>query len=138
MFWMWLVIIIFLVCIEVITVNLTTIWFVVSGLIALVLSFFVNSFEIQFATFVLGGVILLFTTRPYLVRKLKVKEAKTNLDRVIGMQGVVTMDITKLNPGEVKVDGKLWTAIADSKIKKDSVIEVLSIDGVKLKVKESD
>lgn len=138
MFWMWLVIIIFLVCIEVITVNLTTIWFVVSGLIALVLSFFVNSFEIQFATFVLGGVILLFTTRPYLVRKLKVKEAKTNLDRVIGMQGIVTMDITKLNPGEVKVDGKLWTAIADNKIKKDSVIEVLSIDGVKLKVKESD
>lgn len=138
MFWMWLVIIIFLVCIEVITVNLTTIWFVVSGLIALVLSFFVNSFEIQFATFVLGGVLLLFTTRPYLVRKLKVKETKTNLDRVVGMQGIVTIEITKLNPGEVKVDGKLWTAIADNKIKKDSIIEVLSIDGVKLKVKESD
>ena len=138
MFWMWLVIIIFLVFIEIITVNLTTIWFVVSGLMALILSFFIDAFEIQFATFVLGGVILLFTTRPYLVRKLKVKETKTNLDRVVGMQGVVTMEITKLNPGEVKVDGKLWTAIADDKIKKDMIIEVLSIDGVKLKVKESD
>lgn len=138
MFWIWLVIIIFLVFIEIITVNLTTIWFVVSGLIALVLSFFIDTFEIQFATFVIGGIILLFTTRPYLVRKLQVKEVKTNLDRVIGMQGVVTMEITKLNPGEVKVDGKLWIAIADKKIKKDTVIEVLNIDGVKLKVKESD
>ncbi len=138
MFWIWLVIILFLTFIEVITVNLTTIWFVVSGLISLSLSFFIDSFEIQFGVFVIGGIILLITTRSYLVKKLKIKGEKTNLDRVIGMQGIVTEDITKLNPGEVKVDGKLWTAISDKKIKKDSIVEVLSIDGVKLKVKESD
>ena len=134
----WLGIIVFLVIIEAITVQLTTVWFVTSGIIALILSLFINAVEVQFAVFVIGGVILLFTTRPYLMKKLKVKEAKTNLDRVIGMQGIVTVQIEKLYPGEVKVDGKRWTAIADKKIEKDKVVEILNIEGVKLKVKEID
>ena len=134
----WLGIIVFLVIIEAITVQLTTVWFVTSGIIALILSLFINAVEVQFAVFVIGGVILLFTTRPYLMKKLKVKESKTNLDRVIGMQGIVTVQIEKLYPGEVKVDGKRWTAIADKKIEKDKVVEILNIEGVKLKVKEID
>lgn len=134
----WLALIIVLTVIEVITVNLTTIWFVASALVSLVLSFFIDSFELQFGVFVIGGIIFLLTTRPYLVKKLKVKNSKTNLDRVIGMQGIVTVDISKLNPGEVKVDGKLWTAVSSSDIKKDTIIEVLDIEGVKLRVKESE
>ena len=134
----WLAIILLLVVIEVSTVQLTTVWFVVSGIISMILSIFMNSIEIQFAIFVIGGIVLLFTTRPYLMKKLKVKESRTNLDRVIGMHGVVTQDIEKLSPGEVKVDGKRWTAIANEEIKKGKVVEILKIEGVKLKVKEID
>lgn len=134
----WLIIILFLVFIEAMTANLTTIWFVASGFVTLILSFFISSFEIQFGVFVVGGIILLITTRPYLSKKLKVKSSKTNLDRVVGMKGIVTVDITKFNPGEVKVDGKAWTAISDTELKKDTVVEVLKIEGVKLKVKESE
>ena len=134
----WLAIILLLVVIEVSTVQLTTVWFVVSGIISMILSIFINSIEIQFAIFVIGGILLLFTTRPYLMKKLKVKESRTNLDRVIGMNGVVTQDIEKLSPGEVKVDGKMWTAISDKEIKKGKVVEILKIEGVKLKVKEID
>jgi len=134
----WLAIILLLVVIEVSTVQLTTVWFVVSGIISMILSIFINSIEIQFAIFVIGGIVLLFTTRPYLMKKLKVKESRTNLDRVIGMNGVVTQDIEKLSPGEVKVDGKRWTAISDKEIKKGKVVEILKIEGVKLKVKEID
>ena len=138
MVWIWLGIVICLIFIEVITVGLTTVWFVISGFVSLILSLFVDSIELEFAVFVLGGVLLLITTRPYLVKKLKVREAKTNLDRVIGMKGTVTEDIDTLNPGEVKVDGKRWTAISDNNIKIGSKIEVLEIIGVKLKVKEID
>ena len=134
----WLTIILLLVVIEVSTVQLTTVWFVVSGIISMILSIFINSIEIQFAIFVIGGIVLLFTTRPYLMKKLKVKESRTNLDRVVGMNGVVTQDIDKLKPGEVKVDGKMWTAISDKEIKKGKVVEILKIEGVKLKVKEID
>ncbi len=138
MVWIWLGIVIFLIFIEVITVGLTTVWFVISGFVSLILSLFIDSVEIQFSVFVLLGVLLLITTRPYLVKKLHVKESKTNLDRVIGMRGIVTEDITTLNPGEVKVDGKRWTAISDTDIKVGSSVEVLSIIGVKIKVKEID
>ena len=134
----WLAIILLLVVIEVSTVQLTTVWFVVSGIISMILSIFMNSIEIQFAIFVIGGIVLLFTTRPYLMKKLKVKESRTNLDRVVGMNGIVTQDIDKLKPGEVKVDGKMWTAISDKEIKKGKVVEILKIEGVKLKVKEID
>ncbi len=136
MVWIWLGIVVLLVFIEAITVGLTTIWFVISGIIAMMLSLFIDSAEIEFGVFVLGGVLLLITTRPYLTKKLKVKSSKTNLDRVIGMEGIVTVDIDKLSPGEVKVDGKRWTAIADKKILTGSTVEVLEIKGVKIKVKE--
>ena len=138
MTFIWLAIILLLVVIEISTVQLTTVWFVVSGIISMIISIFINSIEIEFAIFVIGGIVLLFTTRPYLMKKLKVKESRTNLDRVIGMHGVVTQDIEKLSPGEVKVDGKRWTAIANEEIKKGKVVEILKIEGVKLKVKEID
>ena len=138
MVWIWLGIVIFLIFIEVITVGLTTVWFVISGFVSLILSLFIDSIEIEFGVFVLLGVLLLITTRPYLVKKLHIKESKTNLDRVIGMIGIVTEDISNLSPGEVKVDGKRWTAISDSDIKAGSKVEVLSITGVKIKVKEID
>ena len=138
MSFIWLAIIILLVIVEAMSVNLTTIWFVASGLVALLLSFLVGNFIIEFAVFTVLGLILLITTRPILTKMLKQHRESTNLDRVIGMKGIVTEEIKKLSTGEVKVDGKRWTAYADKKIPVDSTVEVLEINGVKLKVKEVD
>ena len=54
---------------------------------------------------------------------------------IIGMQGIVTENITKKTSGEVKVDGKRWTAIADETIPVDTAVEILEINSTKLKVK---
>lgn len=134
--YIWLSIIIFLVIIETMTINLTTIWFVISGLCSLVLSFFIDNFFIQFLLFVLLGVILLITTRPILKKFIKLNNEATNIDRVIGMNGIVTENITKNSYGEVKVDGKRWTAYSDENIEKDSLVKVLKINGVKIKVEK--
>ncbi len=134
--YVWLAVIIILIFIECTTVSLTTIWFVVSGIVALFLSFFTDNYLIQFAVFVVLGIILLITTRPILLKFLKTKKERTNLDRVIGMEAVVTEPISKNNPGEVKVDGKRWTAFADKKIAKGETVKVLEINGVKLKVEK--
>ena len=77
-------------------------------------------------------------TRTYFLEKLNIKPEKTNLDRVIGMTGVVTEEIRKNNPGEVKVDGKKWTAISKKKIEKDKDVKIIAIEGVKLIVEEVD
>lgn len=138
MVWIWLVIIIFLIFLEAITVDLVTIWYIVSALVALLLSLFIDSFFIQFLIFVLLGTLLLVTTRKQLVKLIGKKDEKTNLDRVVGMNGIVTEEIDKNKIGAVKVDGKEWTAVSNKKISKDSVVKVLSIEGVKLKVEEVD
>lgn len=133
MFYFWTGLIILLAIIEASTVNLVSIWFILSALLALILSFITDSFIIQFAVFVIVGVILMLTTRKTLEQKL-VKKEKTNLDRIIGMKGVVTEEIEELNAGEVKVDGKHWTAISKSPLKKGEVVKILKINGVKVEV----
>lgn len=133
---MWLIIILFLGFIEAITVNLVTIWFVISGIVSLVLSFFIDDFIIQFSVFVILGILLLITTRSWLNKVFKINKYKTNLDRVIGMRGIVTEKITKNSSGEVKVDGKRWMAVSDKTINVDNDVKILEIDGVKLKVEK--
>lgn len=133
---MWLIIILFLGFVEAITVNLVTIWFVISGIVSLVLSFFIDDFIIQFSVFVILGILLLITTRSWLNKVFKINKYKTNLDRVIGMRGIVTEKITKNSPGEVKVDGKRWMAVSDKTINVDNDVKILEIDGVKLKVEK--
>ena len=132
----WLAIILILSFIEVITINLVTIWFIASALVSLLLSFFNIPFIVQFGVFVILGIILLLTTRKLLVEKVNSFKQKTNLDRVVDMEGIVTEKISKHEPGEVKVDGKRWTAISDKTIEKGKTVKIMKIDGVKLIVEE--
>lgn len=136
MFYLWLLIIVLLAVIEVMTVNLTTIWFVISGLLSLIISFLIDNFLLELSIFVIGGIVLLMTTRPFLTKFLKKSNVQTNADRIIGMKGIVTEEISINKTGEVKVDGKRWTAFSDSELKIDSIVRILEIDGVKLKVEK--
>ena len=133
MFYFWLAVIIFLGLVEIMTINLVSVWFVASGLVALVLSFITDNFVIQFAVFVILGIILLATTRKTLEKK-SVKKEKTNFDRVIGMKGVVTEEIKENEIGEVKVDGKKWSAVSKRPLKVGDKVKILKINGVKLEV----
>ena len=132
----WLIIVIILGLIELFTINLVTIWFVASGIVALILSYFDVPTIVQVATFVILGIILLFTTKKPLEKMLNKTKQKTNVDRVLDMEGIVTEEIDKNSPGEVKVDGKRWTAVAETKIPKGSTVKILKIEGVKLIVEE--
>ncbi|MBR4262878.1 MAG: NfeD family protein [Bacilli bacterium] len=132
----WFVMILVLSFIELITINLVTVWFVASAIVAWILSFFDIPFAVQFAVFVVLGIVLLITTRKQLTKWLNKTKHKTNLDRVLEMTGVVTKEITKNENGEVKVDGKRWTAVADKKIEVGATVKILRIDGVKLVVEE--
>ena len=136
MFYIWLAIIILLTIAEIMTINLVTIWYVASGIVALILSFFIDNFTFQFAVFTLLGTFLLITTRQTLQKFVGLRKEKTNLDRIIGMNGIVLEEISKNHNGAVKVDGKIWTAYADKKIKVDSTVKVLEINSSKIKVEE--
>ncbi len=133
MVYFWFILVIFLGILEAITVNLVSIWFIISGLVALILSFITDNFVIQFGVFVLLGLILMVLTKKNLEKKL-VKKEKTNLDRIIGMKGIVTESIDDLKVGEVKVDGKKWSAISKESLEKGQCVRILKIKGVKVEV----
>ncbi len=132
----WMIVFIVLILLELMTVNLVSIWFALGALASFALSFFINNVTLQIATFVAVSAISLLLTKDFVKKIRGNKVVATNLDRVIGQIGIVTEEINKLEPGEVKVDGKRWSAISSEKIKVGSKVEILSIDGVKLNVKQ--
>ena len=137
MFYFWLTIVIFLTIVEISTVNLVSIWFVISGIFSMLLALVIDSFTIQLTVFVVLGVILLISTKS-VIKKMQPKKEKTNLDRIIGTNAVVTQTINKNSPGEVKVEGVLWTATADELIEKGSIVKILEINSTKLRVEKEE
>lgn len=135
MFYLWLLLVIILSIVEIITVNLVSIWFVISGIVAMIASLFTDNLVIQISIFVILGLIFMLLTRK-IVKKIVPEKVKTNLDRIIGMQGIVITKIVKNKPGEVKVDGKIWTATSDETINQDEIVKILEINSTKLKVEK--
>lgn len=135
LFYVWFVISFILGVIEVLTTNLVSIWFVISALLSMVISMFTDNLWIQFGVFVIVGVALIPISKK-IYKKIKVANISTNFDRIIGMKGIVTEDIAKDNIGEVKVDGKCWSAYSYTNIKKGEPVKILSINSVKIKVEK--
>ena len=132
----WLVLVIVLTVVELATTNLLSVWFVISGIVALILSFFIDNVAVVSTIFAVLGILLLFTTRPLLKKYLPTQQVRTNADRIIGMHGVVTEEIKKNTVGEVKVDGKRWSAISNTKIPVGTDVTIEAIDGVKVIVRK--
>lgn len=135
MFYIWFTIALVLGIIEISTCNLVSIWFVISALVAMLTTFITDSLYIQIAVFVILGIVLIPISKK-IYKRIKSNNEKTNFDRIIGMKGIVTEDITKDNIGEVKVDGKRWSAYSDTNILVGEPVKVLSINSVKIKVEK--
>ena len=136
MFVTWIIVFFALLFIETVSFNLVTIWFALGSLVAAIVSIYIEDTLIQFTIFFLVSLISLILTKPLVKKFLKKEVVAVNLDRIIGMKGIATEDIDDMNGGEVKVDGKRWSAYSSLKIKKNSKVKILSINGVKLEVME--
>lgn len=135
MFYTWLSIVVVLATLEIATVNLVSIWFVVSGILAMITSLFTDNIIIQASIFIVFGIIFMLLTKK-IVKKIIPNKEKTNLDRIIGMTGIVISKITNNKPGEVKVDGKVWTATSNMTINENEPVKILDINSTKLKVEK--
>ena len=134
----WTIIFLILLFVELITINLVSIWFAIGALFSAIVSIFTDSVLIQFLTFLLVSIVTLIITKPVIKKFNRKKFTPTNLDRVIGQQGVVTKKISKDSYGLVKVLGSIWTATSDHFIDVGSRVIVQKIDGVKLIVKKKE
>lgn len=132
----WFIAFVILLIIELVTVNLVTIWFAIGAVAAIISTIFTDSILIQSIVFVVVSVIALLITKPLMKKFKKFEVEPTNSDRVIGKVGDVTKKIDKNKYGEVKVYGNTWTASSKQVINVGERVKVLSIDGVKLIVEK--
>lgn len=133
---LWLVLLIVLVFIECATVGLFTIWFAAGALAAGILSWFSAPVLAQIIVFFLVSIVMLVFTRPIAVKYINKNRVKTNVDSMIGKQGVVTKNIDNIKgEGQVVVQGMEWTARAeqdDVRLSVDQIVVIRAISGVKL------
>ena len=102
----WLIALVVFLVIEAATLGLATIWFAGGALVALIAAMCGAGIVIQIVLFLVVSLVLLFFTRPLAVRFLNKDTLKTNVDRVVGMEGVVTEEISNLaGTGKVSLGG---------------------------------
>ena len=88
----WAILIVVAIIVELSTVTLTSIWFAIGAVVALLLAIFDVGPLWQVLSFIVISALLLLATRP-LAKKLNEKDViKTNSDKIISMIGIVTKE----------------------------------------------
>lgn len=138
----WLALFILLLIIEIATMGLTTIWFAGGALAAFIAGLLGCGLAVQIILFLVVSILLFVFTRPVAVKYFNKDRQKTNADRLVGQEALVTEAIDTLQAqGAVVVNGQEWSAKTnetDGKIAKGSVVVIDEIQGVKLVVREKE
>lgn len=135
----WVVFLVLFVLIEIVTPQMTTIWFALGSAVSLILwCFLPETFWLQVLAFVVVSAVALIFTRKLSRKILKHETVKTNADRCIGQECVVTEEINNiLGKGQVNIKGIIWTARSQGgeTVPVGTVVTVERIEGVKVIVK---
>lgn len=137
--YVWMVVLIATVAIEAFTLNLVSIWFGVGALAALILTTLELPVTAQLIAFIVVAAALLVLVRPFTRKLLRIKDEKTNADRIIGQTAIVTVEINNtLSQGEIKLMGQSWSARSadDTQITVGDTVRVLAIAGVRAVVEK--
>lgn len=134
---MWLAIFIVMLVIEGFTMGLATVWFALGALVAMIMDLcgapLTPQIIVMAAVSAVSFVVCMIWIRPKLDSLHRANVQKTNADRVIGLEGVVTVPIDPIEgKGQVKVEGQVWSAKSDSKIDEGVTVKINAIEGVKL------
>ena len=136
--YVWLAFVILFVVAECMTVGLVSIWFAGGSLVAMLVAMAGAGIGWQMLVFLVVSAGLLMATRPLAKKYINNKKEKTNYKSVIGEVAKVTETIDNYNQtGVAFADGKEWTARSTEDavvIKKDALVKVVAIEGVKLMV----
>ena len=130
---LWIALAVGFLVLEACTVAMVSLWFAIGAAAALVLSLLGAAFWIQALVFLAVSGMLLALLRPMLRKYVKI--TKTNVDSVLGMEGLVTEDIDNVAyRGQVKLGAMTWSARSSSgaPIAAGSRIKVDRVEGVKV------
>ena len=135
----WLVLLIVFAVAEAATVGLTSVWFAIGSLGALICALLGGNIWLQVGMFIVLSLVCLLALRPLAKKYLNSRVEPTNADRVIGQEARVTQAIDNIQgTGSVTIGGITWTARSehDTPIPAGAMVRVLRIEGVKVMVEK--
>ena len=125
--------------VEIMTVaSMSSIWFTVGALVALLLEMLGVSNEIQIITFIFVSILTLIFIRPLAANYFRGNVVPTNNDRMIGKVFKVSEKITADKWGSIIISGIPWSAVEvdDLEVNAGEKVKIIAIEGVKLIVKK--
>lgn len=92
----WLAAMIVLIIIEIVTVGLTTIWFAIGALFAIIVSMLDGGIILQMTVFLLVSLGMLIFTRPLAIRYINNTRTRTNYEGIIGKVVRITQEVDNI------------------------------------------
>ncbi|MDO4424923.1 MAG: NfeD family protein [Planctomycetia bacterium] len=137
----WASLVLFFMIVEAATAALVSLWFILGGAVAFIAALCGASFWIQVILFTVVSAIAFRLLRPMMIRSFRIKETTTNVDSIVGMNGIVLEEIDNLRTaGRVKVNGMNWSAksATGENFAPEQIIVVKEVQGVTLIVDKID
>jgi membrane protein implicated in regulation of membrane protease activity len=131
----WLALMVAFLILEACTVSTVSIWFAAGALAAFVASLFQAPLWLQGTLFAVVSVAMLLALRPVVKNKINPRITKTNVDAVIGAEGIVTEKVDNMAAaGRVKLEHMEWSARStDGRILEPGTrVKVDRVEGVKV------
>ena len=135
----WFLIGLFLLLLEIAVPGLIIVFFGIGAWItAIVTAIFHPGVNLQIIIFVITSVILLLLLRKYIKHTFfgKNENVQDDLDEeFIGKSAIAETDFEKDTEGKVTFNGTLWSAIAESEVKKGEKVQIVGRDNITFKIK---
>lgn len=135
---LWFSIAILALVVEIQTVDLVSIWFVVGAFIAMIVSaIWPTEYVAQASSFAIASLVALVILRPLLAKKLKIYQPTEaeKINTMDGYKGFAETDIDA-DGGKVNVNGTSWHAVSSEPISEGERIKVVKEDNLTLVVEK--
>ena len=134
---LWLILLVVFAGVEGLTAGLISIWFCAGSLAAVLASMAHVGIGVQIGVFVAVSLLAMAVVRPLAKKHWQPSIQKTNVDSILGSEGLVIEAIDNIRgTGQVKIGGIIWTARSESgsPIEEGSLVTVDRVEGVKVLV----
>ena len=141
MFYIWIIMLVLAVIIEIATTDLTSIWFAAGSLFSLILNLFVGDklIWLQSMVFAIVSIAAILIFKPLVKKRFNATVVETNANALIGKTVIVVSSISLHAPGSIKVEGIEWTAKTDEEsFEPGDLVEIVSITGNTMLVKSTE
>ena len=139
---LWICVTLLAVVLEIVTIQLVSLWFVGGGIVAFIMSLFEGiGWQWQLLAFVLVSVILLIFARPALAKVMQLnKNNRSNVDELIDKKVRMLSDADFDTNGTAKINDVVWTvkSIDGNTLKQGTIVQVVKVEGNKLIAKHCD